>query len=258
MTHNSIAIQPATHEHTYELHGTYFDYDLATGAVIGRNEVVGQFVRRPAPGGQCADAFEWLNCRAGNAASRDEPIADWREMSFAQGFAYTFNFEAELDRFPIDVSSIPRDFDGWFFYVHILDTHNQFDILRTRRYGKADELNKPGDSVVRDHSEHFELEDWSPMFRSRFDRSSKINVTTWTGVGEYAGHAANVLYYRCDDVPMQVETPAAEMRMMGMTNYHGHIYLDHETGTLLGGDLFEYVILTSSYQHREVYLKLLK
>jgi hypothetical protein len=55
-----------------------------------------------------------------------------------------------------------------------------------------------------------------------------------------------------------VETPAAEMRMMGMTNYHGHIYLDHETGTLLGGDLFEYVILTSSYQHRDVYLKLLK
>lgn len=258
MARNGVVLRSAMEEHTYELHATYFTYDVAKGVVTGRDEVIGSFIRKPHQGGEAADAFEWIEARVGHADSREAAIAEWRDLAYTKGFSYVFDFEAQFDKFPIDTSPIPRDPDGWFFYVHILDSHNQFDILRTRRYGKADELEKPGDSVVRDHSEHFDLEDWAPFIHCQFDKSSKFNVTTWVGVGEYAGQAANVLYYRCDDIPMKIEVIPAELKVSGMTNYHGHIYVAKESGVLLGGDLFEYLPLTSGYQHREVYLKMLK
>jgi hypothetical protein len=258
MSKQTIVLTPATEEHTYEIRATYFNYDVATGRVTGRDEVVGRFVRRPHAGGVSADTFEWIEVKLGHADSREGTIDEWRELPYARGFSYVFDFEAQLDKFPLDASPIPHDMDGWYFYVEILDSHNQFDILRTKRYGKADQLQKPGDSVVRDHSEHFDLEDWSPFIQSQFDKTSNYNITTWLGTGAYAGREANVIYYRCDDVPMSTQMMPLNLEWSGMTNYHGHIYVDRASGVLLGGDLFEYLPTTVGYHHREVYIEMVE
>lgn len=257
MTQDNKFMKSATEEHTYELAAIYFSYDAPKGIVTGRDEVIGRFIRKPYPGSETADAFEWLDTRIGHADSREAPIETWRDLEYAKGFSYVFDFEAEMTRFPMDMSSVPHDPGGWFYYVHILDSHNQFDIQRTIRYGKSDQLLKPGSSVIREHSEHFDLVDWAPFLRADFDKSSKINITTWIGSGEYASRPANVLYYRCDDVPLSIEIYPANLKSQGMTNYHGHIYIDKETKVLLGGDLFEYLPMTAGYQHRKVYLRLI-
>ncbi|MCC7358139.1 MAG: hypothetical protein IT317_01595 [Anaerolineales bacterium] len=255
MKHVPIAWRPATRPLTYELTATYFTYDVSQGRVIRRDEVYGRFRRLPHESAKSADLFEWAEARLASADTRDAPLSGWRDLPYARGFRYVFDFEAAFETFPIDVSGLSRDPDSWFFYVHLLDAHNQFDILRTRRYGLAHSLRAPGDSVVRESSEHFELEDWAPFVRAQFDRASRHNLTTWVGTGRWAGQDANVVYYRCDDVPMQIEMLLAEMKMSGMTNYHGHLYTTPDGAELLGGDLFEYLPTTLSYQHREVHLR---
>jgi hypothetical protein len=255
MEQSPIAWRPATRPLTYELTATYFTYDLGQGLVTKRDEVYGRFRRLPHPGGQAADFFEWEEARLASADTREASPDTWRDLPYARGFQYTFDFEAPFEKFPFDVSDLPRDPDGWFFYVHLLDSHNQFDILRTLRYGRAHCLGAPGDSVVRESSEHFELEDWAPFVRAQFDRASRHNLTTWVGTGRWAGQDANVVYYRCDDVPMRVEVLPVQLSVNGITNYHGHVYTTPDGGELLGGDLFEYLPSTIQYQHREVYLR---
>jgi hypothetical protein len=67
---------------------------------------------------------------------------------------------------------------------------------------------------------------------------------------------AQVLYYRCDHIPLTMEMVSSGAMIEGMTSYHGHIYTTSDGQVLLGGDLFEYLPLTTGYQHREVSLRL--
>jgi hypothetical protein len=110
--------------------------------------------------------------------------------------------------------------------------------------------------VVRDRSEHFALEDWSPYVRARFDRTSALNVTSWVATGESLGQPAHVLAYRCDDVPLVLDMVSSGARVQGITNTHGHICVARDSGTLLEGDLFEYLFVNAQYQHREVRLRM--
>jgi hypothetical protein len=253
-----VVIRPAEEEHRYELAAVYRQYDLATGQVTSRDNVVGRFVRRPHHGGECADAFEWLWVKVGHASSREAPIDEWKDLEYARGFSYVMDMESAFDKFPVDVSAVPHDPEGWLFYIHLTEAHFQFDFLRTRRWGRADRLLNVGDAVVRESSVPWRLEDFRPFVVAQYDPSSCQNLTQWVAVTDYEGQPANVLHYRVDDARLEMELPLfGDLKNDGLVNYHGHIYVGRESGVLLSGSFFEYMPALTGYNQCVIHLKLI-
>lgn len=254
-----IVWQPTKVESKYELHniGFYGEPGCSESIVVAqmdipallgnvRRECRGTFVRHPAAEkGIRGDAFEWLSFEVGHAESLDAPIKEWKRVPDVEGLSYVVDFEAELDRFPIDVSRIPKTFEGWMFYCHFLDAHNEFDLLRTSRHGKAHLLQKPGDRVEKAPNEafdlFFDLESWAPLLECEIHKFSGQASTTWIGYGDHGGERAKVLFYKRDNTRITAKMLGAEGTMEMWTHFDGHIYISDETSELLGGTLSEFI-----------------
>jgi hypothetical protein len=166
--------------------------------------------------------------------------------------------EANFEKLPIDVGSVPHDPDGWLFYIHLTEAHFQFDFFRTQRWGKAHLLRGVGDCVVRDSSVPWRLEDFSPFVRAQYDPTSKQNLTQWAADADSAQGPVHILYYRVDDAPLEMEMPIFEnLRNDGIVNYHGHISVAQDDGRLLGASFFEHMPSITGYTLCVIYLKLI-
>lgn len=255
---NPVLWKPTTNETTYEIRSLTWQCDDA-GRRFNHAENRGTFTRRPGTlDGKPADEFEWLGFEVSDPVPLDEEITVFRTVPDAKGFTYTIDFEAQFEKLPVDTSPIERTPDSWHLYLSTLDAHMQFDLVRTKRYGDADKLSKPGVRIERTSPERA-IETWDTIAIVMEDSQAKA-WTDWIGDAEFDGEPSHNLYYRVENVffDANIKMGDSDLNMRASTRYSGLIHISASDGSLLGGDLYEFGGGGGGAMNREVYLRRLR
>lgn len=188
--------------------------------------------------------FTWNPAKIGMAKGLDENITDWKIMPYAEGFSYLINFAAPNFPGGVDFSSLPNDLEGMKFMVNVLDAHAQFELLRTEPSGGISRIRKTGDRISNPGAGQGGPWDFNTFIQdSDFDNGEY--ETLFVGFGMADGRVCAVLEYINSESLIKNKTqvnPQMIMEQESTSNFWGHIYIDLETGKLLKGDLYEYVI----------------
>lgn len=244
---NDVCWQPAHANNDYRI--TTINWACnAAGVRVSCRATSGTFTRGPALlDGRAADRFVWHGFDSWDGEDLTKPPD--RRLPEANGFEYVIDFEAEIGPLPVDTSPIPRTQQGFTFYGCLLDSHVQFDYLRTKTFGLADGLAAPGTSVRRRRCE-VDIEQWPSVRELVLDDSEAEAHTVWLGSGPHRGGQCEVLFYRAENVKIAYSAHAR----WASTRYAGHIYVAQGDAFLVGGDLYEFGGGDGEFFNREVRL----
>ena len=189
--------------------------------------------------------FTWKRAKIGYQTKPSEEVSDWNILPYVEGFAYCLDFE-NLD-FPgsVDFSPIPSTFDGMKFMVNILDAHAQFDLLRTESAGGISRIKKTGDTISNPGAGASTAWDFNTFIQDS-DFTNGTYDTMFTGLCMAEGKRCAVLEYNNAESRLSSKTQATPKMIVeqeGTTNFWGRIYIDLDTGQLVKGDLYEYVVI---------------
>jgi hypothetical protein len=217
------------------------------GFIQGKEEILGSFKREVLKAGPDALVvrYTWKDVRAGSSPQPYAEIATWKPYTFAEGFSYELNFMApENFLAPVDVKNIPKTMEGMRFWVKIMDAHSQFELLRTEKNGNINRLSKIGSRV--ESPDAHQSGGWDlPPFITESKFANGDYETHFVGLGLIDGRACAILEYINADSTLSSKmqtSPQYVFDQQGSSNFWGHIYVDLETGKLIKGDLFEYVL----------------
>lgn len=188
--------------------------------------------------------FTWTRAKIGTAKGLNENITEWKMLPYAEGFSYSINFAAPNFPGGVDFSPLPNDLDGMKFMVNVLDAHAQFELLRTEPAGGISRIKKPGDRISNPGANQGGPWNFNTFIQDS-DFANGEYDTLFTGLGMADGRACAVLEYINSESRIKNKTqvtPEMVMEQESTSNFWGHIYIDLETGKLLKGDLYEYVV----------------
>lgn len=218
------------------------------GIMKDRDEVLGIFQRQVLTVNQesFVTKYTWKNVRVGHSPTIKEDITEWQHLSFAEGFTYEIDLnEPSFLLSPVDHTNIPKTLLGLRFWVKLMDAHAQFELLRTETHGSISQIKKIGDRVSTPGAHQEGGWDFPPMITESTFANGDYD-TMFTGLSIIDGNTCAILEYINADSrlnsKMQV-TPKMVFDQDGTSNFWGHIYLDLETGKLIKGDLYEYVVV---------------
>ncbi|UCE41601.1 MAG: hypothetical protein JSV17_01015 [Candidatus Aminicenantes bacterium] len=189
--------------------------------------------------------FTWKAAKIGHQTKLQEKISNWKILPYADGFAYQLDFK-HFD-FPgqIDFSPIPGTLQGMKFMVNILDAHAQFDLLRTESAGGISQIKKTGDKISNPGAGESTAWDFNTFIQDS-DFTNGAYETMFTGICMVDGKKCAVLEYINTESRIKNKaqvTPKMTIEQEGTSNFWGRIFIDLETGSLIKGDLFEYVVM---------------
>jgi len=227
---------------------TIYYHGSHLGIMKDRDEVWGTFQREVLKVSQesFVARYTWKDVRLGHSPTLKEQITDWKPLSFAEGFMYEIDLkEPGFVLASVDSTNIPKTLVGMRFWVKLMDAHAQFELLRTETHGSISRIKKIGDRVSTPGAHQGGDWDFQPLVTDSTFANGDYD-TIFTGLSLVDGKTCAVLEYINADSrvssKMQV-TPKMLFDQDGTSNFWGHIYVDLESGKLLKGDLYEYVLV---------------
>ncbi len=230
----------------YKMRTIYY-HGNSLGITHSREELISSFKREvmKIEKGIHLVKFTWKNARLGQGKKLQEEITKWKDLPYAAGFTYLLDFENL--RFPsqIDFSPIPSTLQGMKFMVNILDAHAQFDLLRTESAGGISQIKEIGDRISNPGAGQSTAWDFKTLIQDS-DFTNGGYDTMFTGIGMENGKRCAVLEYINTEsrISSRIQmTPKMTFEQEGTSNFWGHIFIDLETGELVKGDIYEYVVV---------------
>ena len=227
---------------------TIYYHGNHVGIMKDRDEIWGAFQREVLKSSRESFIVKctWKNVRLGHSPSLKNEIKQWQPLSFAEGFTYEIDLcRPDFVLSSVDHTKIPKTLAGMRFWVKLMDAHSQFELLRTETHGRISQIKKIGDRVSTPGAHQENGWDFPPVITDSTFANGEYD-TMFTGLGMIDGKTCAVLEYINADSrlssKMQV-TPKMYFAQEGTSNFWGHIYVDLESGKLLKGDLYEYVIV---------------
>ena len=218
------------------------------GLMKDRDEVRGAFQREVLKSSRESFIVKctWKDVRSGHSPSLKNEITEWQPLSFAEGFTYEIDLcKPDFVLSTVDHSKIPKTLVGMRFWVKLMDAHAQFELLRTETHGRISQITNIGDKVSTPGAHQEGGWDFPPLVTDSNFANGDYD-TMFTGLGMIDGKTCAILEYVNADSrlssKMQV-TPKMYFDQDGTSNFWGHIYVDLESGKLLKGDLYEYVLV---------------
>jgi len=192
--------------------------------------------------------YTWKKFEAGMGKGENEKITEWKTYSFSDGISYEIDLNCPNYLDAVDYEPIPKTILGMKFVVNIMDAHAQFDLLRNENNGNISKLKKVGDRITVNDAHKSSSWDFPPLI-TESDFTNGDYETFFTGIGIVDGKKCAVLEYINTESKLKNKTqisPNMTMKMEGITNFWGHIYVDLESSKLIRGDLYEYVVVTGT------------
>ncbi len=192
--------------------------------------------------------YTWKKFKAGMGKGKNEEITEWKTYSFSDGVSYEIDLNCPNYLDAVDYEPIPKTMLGMKFVVNIMDAHAQFDLLRNENNGNISKLKKVGDRITANDAHKSSSWDFPPLI-TESDFTNGDYETFFTGIGIADGKKCAVLEYINTESKLKNKTqisPNMTMKMEGITNFWGHIYVDLESSKLIRGDLYEYVVVTGT------------
>jgi hypothetical protein len=217
------------------------------GTMKDRDEVLGTFKRELLKASQesFVAKYTWKDVRMGHSPTIKEEITKWKPLPFAEGFTYETDLFGVYFLETINTTDIPKTMEGMRFWVNIMDAHAQFELLRTETHGSISQIKKIGDRVSTPGA-HTEGEwDFPPLVTDSTFANGDYD-TIFTGLSLVDGKTCAVLEYINADSRLSSKmqmTPKMILKQDGTSNFWGRIFVDLESGKLIKGDLYEYVIV---------------
>lgn len=230
----------------YKMRTVYY-HGNSMGVTLSKDELIASFKREviAVEKGTHQVEFTWKKAKIGYQTKLQEEVSKWNVLPYAEGFAYRLDFE-NLD-FPgqVDFSPIPSTLEGMKFMVNILDAHAQFDLLRTESAGGISRLKKTGDKISNPGAGASTAWDFNTFIQDS-DFTNGTYDTMFTGLCMAEGKRCAVLEYINAESLIKSKTqatPKMTVEQEGTSNFWGRIYIDLDTGQLVKGDLYEYVVV---------------
>lgn len=192
--------------------------------------------------------YTWKKFKAGMGKGENEDVTEWKTYSFSDGISYEIDLNCPNYLDAVDYEPIPKTMLGMKFVVNIMDAHAQFDLLRNENNGNISKLKKVGDRITANDAHKSSSWDFPPLV-TESDFTNGDYETLFTGIGIADGKKCAVLEYINSESKLKNKiqiSPNMTMKMEGITNFWGHIYIDLESSKLIRGDLYEYVVVTGT------------
>lgn len=230
----------------YKMRTVYY-HGNSQGITHSRDELISTFKREAVKieNGTHLVGFIWKAAKIGHQAKLQDKVINWKILPYAAGFSYQLDFENL--RFPsqIDFSPIPSTLQGMKFMVNILDAHAQFDLLRTESAGGISQIKRTGDKISNPGAGESTAWDFNTFIQDS-DFTNGEYDTMFTGVCMVDEKKCAVLEYVNTESRISNKTevtPKITVEQEGTSNFWGRIFIDLETGILVKGDLYEYVVM---------------
>ncbi len=192
--------------------------------------------------------YTWKKFKAGMGKGENKEVTEWKTYSFSDGISYEIDLNCPNYLDAVDYEPIPKTMLGMKFVVNIMDAHAQFDLLRNENNGNISKLKKVGDRITANDAHKSSSWDFPPLV-TESDFTNGDYETLFTGIGIADGKKCAVLEYINSESKLKNKiqiSPNMTMKMEGITNFWGHIYVDLESSKLIRGDLYEYVVVTGT------------
>ena len=242
-----LSLRETSGDVSYYKMRTVYDHGNSMGITQSREELITSFKRKAVKieKGTYQVKFTWKEAKIGHQKRLQEKISNWKVLPFAAGFTYLLDFENL--RFPsqIDFSPIPSTLQGMKFMVNILDAHAQFDLLRTESAGGISQIKKTGDKISNPGAGESTAWDFNTFIQDS-DFTNGEYETMFTGICMVKEKKCGVLEYINTESRIKNSaqvTPKMIVKQEGTSNFWGRIFIDLETGDLVKGDLYEYVVM---------------
>lgn len=192
--------------------------------------------------------YTWKKFKARMGKGENEEVTEWKAYSFSDGISYEIDLNCPNYLDAVDYEPIPKTMLGMKFVVNIMDAHAQFDLLRNENNGNISKLKKVGDRITANDAHKSSSWDFPPLV-TESDFTNGDYETLFTGIGIADGKKCAVLEYINSESKLKNKiqiSPNMTMKMEGIANFWGHIYVDLESSKLIRGDLYEYVVVTGT------------
>lgn len=242
-----LSFQEASGDVGYYKMRTVYYHGNSLGITHSREELISTFKREAVKieKGIHLVKFTWKEAKIGQDKKIQGEISNWKILPYVSGFTYLLDFENINFPDQIDFSPIPGTLQGMKFMVNILDAHAQFDLLRTQSAGGINRIKKTGDKISNPGAGQSTSWDFNAFIQDS-DFTNGEYDTMFTGVCILDGKKCAVLEYINSESRLSSRTqitPKMIIEQEGTSNFWGHIFIDLETGNLVKGDLYEYVIV---------------
>jgi len=242
-----LFLREASGDVSYYKMRTVYYHGNSMGITRSKDELIASFEREAMEieKGTYQVKFTWKGAKIGYQTKLREEVSKWNILPYAEGFSYRLDFE-NLD-FPgqVDFSPIPSTLEGMKFMVNILDAHAQFDLLRTESAGGISRLKKTGDKISNPGAGASTAWDFNTFIQDS-DFTNGTYDTMFTGICMAEGKRCAVLEYINAESLIKSKTqatPKMTVEQEGTSNFWGRIFIDLDTGQLVKGDLYEYVVI---------------
>jgi hypothetical protein len=229
---------------------TVYYHGNAIGITQNREEFLCSFKREvlEISEGSLLMKYTWKSFKEGKASGLIEEITEWKIHSFSDGFTYQFDLNGASYYEAVDFEAVPKDLLGWKFAVNIMDAHAQFECLRNESSGNISKIRKIGDRVMVNDAHKSSSVDFPPVITESYFANGDYE-TVFTGIGVAGGKKCAVLEYINTESKLKSKTqvnPEISIELEGTSNFWGHMYIDLESGKLIQGDLYEYVVISGT------------
>jgi hypothetical protein len=226
----------------FRIRTVYLDMD-PSGKVAQTQVLEGFFSRERTDreGREPSDRFRWAYAQQGSRSGRGD-VTGYKVLPFSKDFVYTFD-EWTPEKFPVDLSTLPKTMDGWLFFVNLLDAHT-FDVI-VRFEGYEGELRHIGDSAFLPAEGIPVAMDFPPLFTDTSFTNAPF-YTTFRGITLYGNAPCAVLVFRADDCRLRLTTDVngTKISSSGVSYYKGEIFYSLDTGEIEWAQLWERVDLS--------------
>jgi hypothetical protein len=242
-----LSLRETSGDVSYYKMRTIYYHGNSLGITHSKDELISTFKREAVniENGTHLVRFSWKEAKIGHQAKLQDKTTNWKVLPYAAGFTYQLDFD-NLD-FPgqIDFSSIPSTLEGMKYMVNILDAHAQFDLLRTESAGGISQIKRTGDKISNPGAGESTAWDFNTFIQDS-DFTNGEYDTMFTGISMVDEKKCAVLEYVNTESRISNKTevtPKITVEQEGTSNFWGRIFIDLETGILVKGDLYEYVVM---------------
>lgn len=242
-----LSLKEASGDVSYYKMRTVYYHGNSLGITQSKDELISTFKREAVKieKGTHQVRFTWKAAKIGHEKKPQEKVSNWKNLPYVAGYTYLLDFENL--RFPsqIDFSSIPSTLQGMKFMVNILDAHAQFDLLRTESAGGISQIKRTGDKISNPGAGQSTAWDFNTFIQDS-DFTNGEYDTMFTGICMANRKKCAILEYINTESRISSRTqmtPKMTIEQEGISNFWGHIYINLETGSLVKGDLYEYVVM---------------
>jgi len=184
------------------------------------------------------DFFAWKLVKMGVSEGKSE-VNDYTILPYTRDFNYKFKDWAH-EKFPVDLSSIPKAIEGWRFVVKLFDAHT-FDVM-VDFDGVKEKLGRIGDTVIMPADTAPVLLDFPPLYTDTHFKNEPVHLT-FHGIALYKNEPCAVIAFRCDDCKLQMIVNVNNMKVStkGVSCYSGEVFLSLKSHKIVWGKVMERV-----------------